>query len=159
MSYVPLPPVIYTVADPSFAPLQLTESVIIFACIWAGSTSTALAKLSQPLASVIVQVYVPTESPVAIWVVCPFDQKYAYGGVPPPEGNATAVPSEKPKHPGLVMLKAGVEKLTAVFGSEILIEVGPVGSVQPLKSVIVTAYVPAVKPLIEGVVCAPGLHK
>jgi len=40
--------------------------------------------------------------------------------VPLPEGNASAVPSEKPKHAGLAMLKAGVEKLTAVLGSVIV---------------------------------------
>ena len=50
----------------------------------------------HPLASVIVQIYVPADKLIAGLVVWPFDQLYVYGGVPP-KTNKLIEPSLPPK--------------------------------------------------------------
>ena len=49
----------------------------------------------EPFASVTVQVYVPAHKFVIAGVVCPFDQKYIYGDVPP----VTVTPIEPSEDP------------------------------------------------------------
>ena len=55
--------------------------------------TTAAAVAVQPLISVTVTVYIPAVRPVGLAVIFPFDHRYVYGEIPPPEIETDAVPS------------------------------------------------------------------
>ena len=95
------------------------------------------------MASVTVTLYVPAESPIISSVVAVLLHSKLYGAVPPVTVKST-VPS----------LSAHVASVATILAESI---VGSVTSadavvVQPLASVTVTLYVPAVKPIMSSVV-------
>ena len=102
----------------------------------------------QPLASFTVTVYVPGVNPVTALVVAPLLQMYVYGAVPPPT-IATAVPVGF-WHVTFVLLVPTVNWVGSAITTVHTV-------VQPLQSVTITVYVPAMS-LIVAVV-APLLHR
>jgi len=100
--YGGVPPVVETVIEPSLPPkhvtLEVTEITGVTAVGW---VTVPVAVPVQPLPSVTVTLYVPTDNPPTLAVPCPVpgagDQKYVYDGTPP-DCVAVAVPLFPPKH-------------------------------------------------------------
>jgi hypothetical protein len=106
----------------------------------------------QPLASVIVTVYVPAQRPVVDEAVPPEGaQEYVYGAVPP-EGITDAAPVHKPLHNMLVCV------CVAVNAGGCVMEYVRV-DVHPLASVTVTVYVPTPRPVAVEPVPPDGAHE
>ena len=112
----------------------------MFAVNAAGSVITTEVTEIQPFASVAVTLYVPAAKPVAVAEVWPLFHRYVIVPVPPVPA-AVAVPSEAPKQETFV--DALIVTATALAGCVI---VTVAVSVQPLASVTVTVWLPAVSP-------------
>jgi len=96
--YGAVPPEAEAVAEPFAAPHVASVVASILTVGSPRSLIVAVAVDEHPLASVIVTVYVPASSPVAVADVCAGDvsQLYVYGAVPP-EAKAVAEPFAAPQ--------------------------------------------------------------
>ena len=112
----------------------------MFAVNAADSVITTEVTEVQPFASVAVTLYVPAVKPVAVAEVWPLFHRYVMVPVPPVPA-AVAVPSEAPMQETFV--HALIVTATALAGCVI---VTVAVSVQPLASVTVTVWLPAVSP-------------
>ena len=112
----------------------------MFAVNAAGSVITTEVTEVQPFASVAVTLYVPAAKPVAVAEVWPLFHKYVMVPVPPVPA-AVAAPFAPPKQETLV--EALIVTETALAGCVI---VTVAVSVQPLASVTVAVWLPAVSP-------------
>ena len=69
--YPGVPPFTFKLIDPLLPPLHDTDVAVAVAVSCVGSVTVALRVIVQPLASVIVTVYVPDVKPVLFCVVAP----------------------------------------------------------------------------------------
>jgi len=149
--FVPVPPVADAVADPLAPPKHETfVGVPIDATKAVGCVMVVVSVSVQPLASVIVTVYVPAANPELIAAVPPLLHAYVYAVVPP-EAEAVADPSDAP----LQLTLVGVPMAAVNTVGCVIVTVSV--SVQPFASVTVTVNVPAASPVTAEVV-APVLH-
>ena len=135
-----VPPVAATIAKPSFPALQLT--FIVAASTASNSDGCVIFTVNvavQPMASVAVTLYAPSIKPVTEAEVIPLFHRYVIVPVPP-VAFTNAEPFDPPKQLTFVEPVRLIE--TPVPGS---ITVAVETAVQPLASVTVTVYVPAVK--------------
>lgn len=144
-----MPPAPVTVMLPK-PPLQPGLTALYVAVNAVGCVTTTLAVFVQPLASVIVTVYVPAPSPVAMAVVwaTPVFHKYVYGAVPPVmlSSSRVAVPVVPPLHnTGVVVNGAHVMMAGCVNVTVQLV-------VQLFLSFTITVYVPAARLFAMAVV-------
>jgi hypothetical protein len=130
--YPEVPPVSLTVAPPSEKLLQLTLlSTTAAETSVAGSVITTLAESVQPLASVIVTLYVVADTPVILALVAALFHAYKYAPVPP-VALAVAPPSKKVLHVTLLSTTVAAIKVTGSVITELA------ESVHPFASVMVT---------------------
>ena len=133
-----MPPIALGVAEPSDNPLQLMfELTTDDAANAVGCVMVTLDVLVHELASVIVTVYVPADTPVIAAVVAALLHVYVYGDVPP-IALAVAPPSDKPLQLTLAFTVAVADRIAGA-----VIVTLPVDT-QPNESVVVTVYVPAI---------------
>jgi hypothetical protein len=139
--YGAVPPLTPTVALPVLFPKQSTSICASRFALSpaAGCVIVAVRVTLQPFASVMVQVQVPAERPVADAVFCTgvVFQTKVYGAVPP-EAFIVAVPVLLPKQSTLVCALSAADNAAAGCEMDTLRSM-----VQPFASVIVHAQFPA----------------
>src|SRR5687768_13040410 len=118
--YPGVPPLGVMTTDPLFAPLQVTSVTAEVAVIGEGSVMVTEVVAVHPLASVIVNVWLPAASPVCAGVI-------VYPGVPP-----LGVMTTDPLFAPLQVTLVGVEAAVIGEGSVMVTEAV---ALQPLASV------------------------
>ena len=147
--YAVVPPDTDKLATPVELPKQRTfVPEMLAASGLAGCVMVTVAVVEHPLASVTVTLYVPAARLDKSSLVDPFDQRYVYAVVPP-DTDKLATPVELPKQRTFVPLILAASGFAGcVITTEAVVE-------QPLASVTVTLYVPAVRPVLSSVVTPP----
>src|SRR6188474_327265 len=110
-----------------------------------GCATVALAVCVQPLASVMVTLYVPAPRPLMSSVVAPLLHTKVYGAVPP-----LTVRSTDPLLVAHAAASVGTAPATRVLPGCATVALAV--CVQPLAAVIVTLYVPALRRPLSSVV-------
>jgi hypothetical protein len=130
------------VAVPSLS-AQVVFVAVALAVRAVGWVTVSVRTVVQPLASVAVTLYPPAQSPVALDVVCPFDQAKLIAPVPPvAETVATAV--QLPLQRLFVLVTTALSAVGWLMTTFVV-------AVQLLASVAVTVYVPAHNPVFVAV--------
>ena len=123
----------------------------VVALIAVGCVIVKLRVVVHPFASVMVAVYVPAQSAVALAPVPPEGaHAYVYGAVPP-EAVTEATPVQLPLHSTFVC-----DPVVVKAGGCVMLKVRVV--VHPFASVTVTVYVPAQRPVVDEPVPPEGAH-
>jgi hypothetical protein len=146
--YVPLPPEATTVALPLQAPLQVTFTCDCVAVIAGGCVIVNEEVIEQPAGELIVHVYVPAQSPVAVAPVPPLGaHEYVY--VPlPPDATTVALPVHAPLH-----VTFTCDCVAVIAGGSVIVIVRE--PVHPFASTTLIVYVPAHSAL--AVLVAPAV--